>query len=172
MSDTLQSLYDKDQIREQLARYCRVFDRMDHEGALAIWHLDGTAQYLAHPLRPLKEFLEGSVAARRSKLRMSHQITNTLIKVDGDKAVSEAYGTAWLQDHPVDGIVLEHHFRGRYLDRWSRRDGRWAIDHRRYICDCYTPREIDASLIPEASITATRPDRGDPSYEFLGAFGG
>lgn len=25
--------------------------------------------------------------------------------------------------------------RGRYQDRWSKRNGRWAIDHRQYIFD-------------------------------------
>ena len=34
-----------------------------------------------------------------------------------------------------DGRVLQMNVLSRYLDRWSKRDGRWAIDHRHCVFD-------------------------------------
>ena len=46
MSDsTLQSLLDRDAIRDVLSRYCRGLDRMDRPLADTVWHPEGTALY-------------------------------------------------------------------------------------------------------------------------------
>jgi hypothetical protein len=50
--------------------------------------------------------------------------------------------------------------RGRYADRWSRRNGHWALDHRRYIEDFRSVQEI-----PSQPAGTGRRDRTDPSYE-------
>ena len=52
--------------------------------------------------------------------------------------------------------------RGRYADRWSKRDGHWAldIDHRAYIEDFRTVQEVPGQ--PQLG-RGTR-DRSDPSY--------
>ena len=57
----------------------------------------------------------------------SHQLSNILIVVDGDTATSESYVHACIRMDENDIVV-----RGRYLDTWSRRDGEWRIDERRY----------------------------------------
>ena len=53
-----------------------------------------------------------------------HQVTNILIDVDGDSAGSEAYVTGFLWNESDAGIVSHMVAIGRYLDRWSRREGR------------------------------------------------
>jgi hypothetical protein len=98
--------------------------------------------------------------------RHSHQITNVLIHVDGDRAVSEAYVTVCLRTKPVDGRSVDIESRGRYLDRWSRRNGTWALDHRRYVDDI--THRIDVPAGPAAGETTGRRDRDDPSYDFIG----
>src|SRR5262249_25684446 len=60
-----------------------------------------------------------------------HQVTNILIAVDGDRAVSESYVIAMLWKTNDAGVLTKMQAVGRYADRWSCRDGRWAIDHRR-----------------------------------------
>ena len=52
---------------------------------------------------------------------------------------------------------------GRYLDRWSRRDGHWAIDRRVYLHDFDEVREIKETALPGVG----RRDREDPSYQLL-----
>ena len=58
------------------------------------------------------------------------------------------------------------------LDRWSRRDGVWAIDHRTFVDDLtamYTPL-LDGGPAPEVVVADpqyARRDRDDPSYGHL-----
>jgi hypothetical protein len=171
MTDTaIEILLAKQAIGEVLYTYCRAMDRIDHELTLSIWHPDGTCNYSSSEGVPdilFRDYLPGSTKARQSFANHSHQITNILIQLNGDLAVSEAYFTASLQTHPADGRVLEHLWRGRYLDRWSRRAGKWAIDHRQVVFDSYTPYEFDADRLKGMPLGLSRRDRDDPSYGHL-----
>jgi hypothetical protein len=168
MTDTaIETLLAKQAIADVLYTYCRAMDRVDEALTLSIWHPDGTCNYgSTHgvPDMLFRDYLPGSTKARRSFANHSHQITNILVEPNGDRAVSEAYFTASLQTEPKDGRVTEHLWRGRYLDRWSRRDGKWAIDHRQVVFDSYTPYEFDADKLKAAPLALSRRDKDDPSY--------
>jgi hypothetical protein len=97
----------------------------------------------------------------------SHQIANVLIEVDGDTAGSEAYVTATLWASFEPEALTEIVSRGRYVDRWSRRDGVWAIDHRRFLEDLTITRAVPGATAPDPASVASRRDRTDPSYEVL-----
>jgi hypothetical protein len=170
----LAELLDKQAIAETLALYCRAMDRIDRALTLSVWHDGGTCNYSSTegvPDMPIVDYLAGSTKARSSFANHSHQIANTLIRVKGERAVSEAYFTASLQTYPEDGRVTEHLWRGRYLDRWTRRGGRWAIDHRQVVFDSYTPHEFAAELLAGKPLSLGRRDGGDPSYAHLGSLG-
>lgn len=162
-ADALAVLLAKQEIAEQLYRYCRSFDRMDNALALSVWHADGTVQYGNQPTRSIADYLGPSSEYRWTLQNCSHQITNLLVEVRGERAVSEAYVTASLQEKEQDGRVVENLFRGRYVDRWSQRDGRWAIDHRIFIPDSYTRIDTPAFPLPQFFEVGSR-DRNDPSY--------
>lgn len=166
----LQALLAKQEITEILYRYCRAFDRIDDDLAKSVWHMDGTCNYSNRSDGPdvlFRDYLGPSSTARARFRNHSHQITNVLIEIEGDKAASEAYFTASLQSEPKDGVITEHLYRGRYLDRWSRREGPWAIDHRHTIFDSYTPIDFDAARLVGVNLELTRRDRQDPSYRYL-----
>jgi hypothetical protein len=171
MTDTaIEILLNKQAITEVLYRYCRAMDRIDRDMTLSIWHPDGTCNYsstegVADML--FRDYLTGSTKARQGFANHSHQITNILIELTGDRAASEAYFTASLQTVPTDGKVLEHLWRGRYLDRWSKRAGAWAIDHRQVVFDSYTPYEFDAQRLKGMPLALSRRDGDDPSYGHL-----
>ena len=156
MTDSLAELEAKEEILGVLACYCRAFDRQDRAMLAACWHEGGPAQSL-----------DRSVQRGQAQ---SCMIANALILVDGQTAVSESYATTWNQAAAVDGLVVERHWRGRYLDRWSRRNGRWAIDERRTICDCYSELEVPADQIPAELSQASRADGDDPSIPHLKNF--
>lgn len=147
-------------IRAQLHNYCRAMDRRDPELGYAVWHADGTADYGA-------DVFQGSGRAfvdhvTRSHLRYtvhSHQIATVGIDVVADRAVSEAYATVRLRTATGAGFA-EHVYVGRYLDRWSYRDGRWAIDHRKWVLDF---DEVDRP-VRVGRPTESRRDQTDPSY--------
>jgi hypothetical protein len=169
------TLISKQAITELLYRYCRAMDRIDREATLAIWHPDGTCNYSSTEGVPdmlFRDYLAGSTRSRQGFANHSHQITNILIEVEGERAVSEAYFTASLQTVPADGTVTEHLWRGRYLDRWSRRGGHWAIDHRQVVFDSYTPYDFPAERLKGAPVALSRRDEGDPSYAHFASLKG
>lgn len=163
MEEQLRQWLDKQSIIEQIYRYGRGVDRMDVPLTRACWHADGTADYKAMFEGSVDALLEWMWKVHDGMQTHSHQMSNILIELDGDRAVSETYATVALRtagDAPRDIIA-----RGRYLDRWSRRDGVWAIDHRIHITDHMTTFAVPSPLPAEP---AGARDRTDPSYSLLG----
>jgi SnoaL-like domain len=96
--------------------------------------------------------------------RHSHQVTNTLIELDGNRATSESYVTVALWTLPDgDGSQSELVGRGRYLDRSSKRQGVWAIEHRTHLLDLSGTLPL---LRGDVSTGSAR-DEGDLSFEFI-----
>jgi hypothetical protein len=73
--------------------------------------------------------------------------------------------TVALRSTAPNGIV-DTLSRGRYLDRWSRRDGAWAIDHRIHITDFTSMHELPTNEWAAGSPRSRR-DVSDPSYDVL-----
>lgn len=164
MAGDIDTLLAKQAVTERLYSYCRAFDRLDDELALSVWHPGGTVRYGDGPVQTIDDYLPPSTAYRRSMHNCSHQITNLLIRIKGRRAVSEAYVTASLQEQPVDGRTAENLYRGRYVDRWSCRDGVWGIDHRWFVPDSYTRIEFENPFLGSGFLGQARRDREDPSY--------
>jgi SnoaL-like domain len=162
MSEELATLLAKQAVTDSIHRYCRAMDRMDHDLAVATWHPGGTADYGSFFQGSGAGFVEWVEATHRGMRRHVHSVSNILIEVDGAEARSETYVTVLLRflDGAEEVETIAH---GRYLDRWSCRDGRWAIEARRYIHDFGENRPVRDDAIPS---TAAR-DRTDPSYAWL-----
>jgi len=161
---TLRELLDKQAIRDVLSRYCRGLDRMDKEMARAVWHDGGTAFYDGMFEGTGHGFIDWVWQAHAAMERHSHQITNVLIELGGDKATSESYVTVVLWTLPdAEGRQRELLGRGRYLDRWERRDGRWAIEHRVHLLDLSSSVPLERAEVSEG---ASR-DATDLSFEFI-----
>jgi hypothetical protein len=134
MTSPLDILLAKQEITEVIYRYCRAMDEIDRRLGLTIWHPDGTADYGAIFNGTGAGFIEWVSGVHETMTDTSHQVTNILIEIDGDTAKSESYVTAALRMQ-IDGVLSDQIVRGRYVDRWSRRDRRWALDHRQYVSD-------------------------------------
>jgi len=154
---------DRQAITDLIYRYCRAVDRLDHELGYAVWHTDGTADYGESVYQGSgRGFIDFVIGQHRQTLGQSHQVTNIILELDGDRAASESYHIAALRIMR-DGQMHEITVRGRYIDRWSKRDGCWGIDHRITIRDFDDIRPVT----PLSSVTAGRRDPGDPSYAVL-----
>lgn len=167
---TLAEVAAKQAITEVLHRYCRGLDRMDRAMAESVWHPGGTADYGAMYEGTGTGFLDWVWPVHEGFARHSHMVSNVLVDVDlaAGTAVSESYVSVWLRYPPRDGVVLDSFGRGRYADRWSLRDGRWAIDHRVYVDDLHRLEEHRASSLTDGSTATGRRDTTDPSYDVLG----
>lgn len=162
-SETLRAVADRQAIADQIYRYCRAMDRIDRELGYSIWHDGGTADYGADVFVGTgRDFVDHVCVQHGQLLVHSHQVTNIVIDVDGDMAASEAYVTARLRMER-EGKLLQMVVLSRYLDRWSKRAGRWAIDHRTTVMDMDEIREVT----PMKQHDRGRRDPSDPSYAVL-----
>jgi len=165
---TVETLLAKDAIREAIHRYCRVLDRMDKEGAYALWNDGSETLYHGIYEGTGPGFIDWVWESHSMMERHSHQITNVMIEVDGDTAISESYVTVVLWMPMEDDKVLEIVSRGRYLDNWSVQPGsdgapRWGIDRRENVTDLQTETLVSRGNLPEGSCR----DQGDPLYSLL-----
>lgn len=162
--DTVREVADRLKIMELIYRYCRSMDRMDHELGYSIWHDDATADYGPEVYQGSgRGFIDFVCEQHRKALVHHHQVTNIIIKLDGDRATSESYYTSPMRFMHGDKQRQVTTW-GRYLDQWSRRNGRWGIDKRVTIRDF--DQVIDAA--PMHQFDRGKRDRTDPSYGFIG----
>ena len=160
----IQALIDKAEIRDVLSRYCRGLDRMDKEMAYATWHEGGTAFYDGIFEGTGRGFIDWVWQAHAAMERHSHQITNVLIELHGERATCESYVTVVLWSQPdEDGRQLELVGRGRYLDRFSKKAGRWAIEHRTHLLDMSSESILERAAVSEGAAR----DATDLSFEFF-----
>ena len=163
MSD-INQLIDKQSIYEVLCKYCRSLDRMDKEMAYAVWHEDGTALYYDIYEGSGRGFVDWVWESHAEMERHSHQIANNVIIVDGDTANSETYVTVALWTNPDEhGKQQEIIGKGRYLDQWAKRDGKWAITHREHVLDMQTLHELNKGYVNQVSARGTT----DPSFKLI-----
>jgi hypothetical protein len=157
MSDDLAILIAKDRIRHALGNYCRAMDRIDDDLARSLWHPGGEANYEQVFEGTGDEFCDWVAEFHRGLEKTSHEILHSTITVTGSTAASETYVEVnLLRKEGGRHILTTSH--GRYLDQWSERDGRWAVDKRRYVRSFSIHREVDAT------IGTSKADRTDPSY--------
>jgi hypothetical protein len=159
-----ETLIARQEIYDVLCRYCRGLDRMDKEMAYSVWHEDGTALYHDMYEGTGHGFVDWVWQAHEPMERHSHQIANSLIQIDGENATSETYVTVVLWTNPdQEGKQTEIIGKGRYLDAWSKREGKWAITHREHIYDMESINPLNRGNVGNAS----RRDSGDPSFGLL-----
>jgi hypothetical protein len=152
---------DRLAITEQIYRYCRSVDRLDVPLGHRVFHPDSHADFLPYQGSG-RGWIDFICEHHRRFLHHSHQVTNIVIDLDGDRAGSEAYVTATLRAREGDRVV-QRQFWARYVDSWSRRDGHWAIDNR----ECVIDFDSIMDVTPIGDHKRSRRDRSDPSYSVL-----
>jgi hypothetical protein len=160
----VRELAARQEITDCIYRYCRSVDRLDVPLGHSIWHEDGYADYGADYYQgPGKGVIDLICRNHQGLLHHSHQVSNILIEVDGERAGSESYCTATLCMRR-DGRLMQMMVWSRYVDVWSLREGRWGLEKRIAIRDFDEIREVTAMYEHEVG----RRDENDPSYAVLG----
>jgi SnoaL-like domain len=149
------TLLAKQAITEVLHRYCYAMDTNDRQLGYDVWHPDGTAHYEGMFEGLGSEFIDfGQGGHEASFGGTSHQLTNVLIDVNGDRATSWSYVTAAAR---VGQAELLYVIRGRYHDQWSCREGTWRIDSRHFTTDVWHVAPLNHHLMqpdPAESVEA------------------
>lgn len=126
-------LADRLAIAETLALYCRGIDRCDPEQLAAAFTADAVIDY-GDGAKPIAAVIPGLMAGLGAMRLTQHNITNTVMRIDGATAKAETNCVA-LHLIPTPEGEIELVVGGRYLDRLIRSEGRWQIAERAYVMD-------------------------------------
>jgi SnoaL-like domain len=154
--DRLQELWDREQIRELVARYCRAVDRMQFEDGKALYFGDATEDHGVYrgSAWGLMDFF-GQLLTE--EYVGHHQLGQSIIEIDGDRALCETYficAMAW--NAPGQPLSFAD-VRGRYLDHLGRVEAGWQIAERVAILDLTVQRPMDPGWdIAEAFVSGKR----------------
>ena len=123
-------LWQYEEIRDVLARYCECLDEYDIDGVAKCFTEDAVADYGAGrggEIRGRGAIAERIASGQREFRRTHHQLGQIRIRLYDDHAESTSYLTAWheLPSGAKDLVCL------RYLDTLRRIDGEWLIAGRR-----------------------------------------
>ena len=165
LAPALQELIDRQQIHDCILRYCSGVDRFDREMLLSVYHPDAIDDHGAF-VGGVAEFVEWALAYH-AKYQHTHKhfVLNHRCELDGDTAHTETY---WLfvgnnRSEPATSLHT-----GRYLDRFEKRNGKWAIAARKCIIEGGGALQSipvhPAALAAYAATGLPTRDRSDPSY--------
>jgi ketosteroid isomerase-like protein len=155
----LGELRDRQEILDCVQRFCRGIDRNDKALALSAYHPDAVDFHTYAGGAP-EAFVTWGLSLQEKYLRGLHNITNHLVELDGDTAHGETYYCFTAQ--PPDGEPRMAW--GRYIDRFERRDGRWAIAVRHCVIDVMSTSLAGPAELELIENGGTTKDRRDPSY--------
>ena len=156
---------DRQEILECLARYTRGIDRLDKELMKSAYHPDAVDEHGVAQGDP-ETFCSWAIDYHAEHQRQHHHITtNTTIELDGDTAHCETYYLFWGDNYQGPPILSF----GRYIDRFEKRAGKWAIAHR--VCVNEQVTTLGEVEMPEEWVRimkSTGPstrDKNDISYD-------
>jgi hypothetical protein len=161
----IQEAKDRQEIHDCLLRYTRGVDRHDKQLMESAYHADALDEHGVATGDP-NSFCEWAIGYHAENQNQHHHvITNTTLDLDGDEAHGETYYMFW-GDNKVGPPTLAF---GRYIDRFEKRDGRWAIARRVCVTE-QTTTLGELELPPEfvALMNSTGPserNRDDISYD-------
>lgn len=135
LQSQLQSLLDREAIREVMYAYCRGIDRCDEAALRSAYWEDATDRHGAYQ-GSASGFIEKALISRRRGLRMIHQVSNISIVLEGMQAAVESYFQAFQYDTDQATARLRETFLcGRYVDRFEKRGDVWRIAARTVVYD-------------------------------------
>lgn len=161
----LRRLIDKDAIREAALRYTRGIDRHDDVLMAEAYHADATDDHGAYIGDPAGFIVHAREGHSRNWTVHHHYIMNQTIDLDGDTAHVETYFIVTLRRKagsndtgPIDMVG------GRYVDRFEKRAGRWAVADRACLVEWNGELAATQTTMDPDMFQHGRWDRGDISY--------
>lgn len=162
----IQTLLDKQSIYECLMDYSRGVDRMDRALLLSVYHPDAIDDH-SSVVGGREAIIDWIFQFHgRNQTSTQHMIVNHRCELEGSVAHCESYFFYAGMNSAGPELSIRG---GRYLDRFEKREGKWAIAVRKVVTDWHgAPGEMLLSEAHRATFNAAgRParDRSDPSYQ-------
>jgi hypothetical protein len=165
---SLEALEARQEITRILHLYCRGCDRADEAALRACFHPDSVHRHGGFEGLS-SDFIDLAMTIVRPLKSSTHMLSNVMIELKGDRAVSECHFLAHHRRLRADGGGEEDMFlKGRYLDRFERRFGVWKISGRIGLHDferVLPPADQTLANVPADQLGGKKPD--DPLYALL-----
>lgn len=163
MSAALQSLLDKEAIRDCFLRYMRGIDRLDVELIKSAFHDDAIDHHTTENRGSIKDLLGWWIPQQESREATQHFVTNQTIALDGEIAHVESYFFVFIKQKSQDlGALIG----GRYADRFEKRDGEWKIALRVVMPEWQAEADArNSGFVSRAGGAVGARDRSDPTYQ-------
>ncbi len=170
MDARLQELLDHHDIRQLLATYCHGCDRADEVEMASTYCEDSWDDHGPRKMPGRQFSIETVEESMRTTSLCSHQLGQSLIRVNGDEAAAETYFIATVIYPPRGDESREvlNQLGGRYVDTLVREDGKWLIKQRLCLREWSISRPIDSDWLGTAGFIETRRGQADESYAALG----
>ena len=167
-ANRLQTLWDHHEIRELLATYCHGCDRADAVEMASTYCAQSWDDHGPNKCDG-REFSHLIVdQALRTSSVVSHQLGQSLIRVDGDTAGAETYFIATAVSTPDGEPEILNQLGGRYVDTLLREDGAWRIKKRLCVREWSCSQPIESDWLAGAGFIESRRGAADVSWEVLG----
>jgi ketosteroid isomerase-like protein len=164
-------LLDRDELHQLVNAYCRAVDRADYAALRDLYHPDATDAHGSFSSGGVEQFIAQLQAAEPYVLVSQHNITTTNFMVDGDTARGEIYCLVFHTfagaEHDSDVVIG-----GRYLDAYTRHDGRWKFSQRTIVADWAYRNEVSQVDFGHPSTRGSlrgKPGQADPSVGLFAA---
>ena len=156
----LQRLLDKEAIREASLKYTRGIDRHDDEILRQAFHPDARddhGDYIGGP----EGLIQYTKSMHSDNWKVHHHfVSNMTIELDGDVAHCETYFFVTLARHEGGTDIGI----GRYLDRFEKRAGKWAVADRICLVEWNALIPEQEGIFDSDSFVSGTWDKSDPSY--------
>lgn len=168
---TVGYLKDRQDVLDCIQRECRARDRQDAGQIAGCWWEDGVDEHGAVVTHAPDYPARANMGHAMNFHMTSHNITNHLCELDGDRAYCESYvigALHWLEGNKgsgSEGEITTLAF-GRYIDQLERRSGEWRIVTRR--CTIEASANADGSWVHSPNVKGFLKalwGKDDPSYE-------
>jgi SnoaL-like domain len=126
----LDTLLNKEAIRELVLLYSRGVDRKDIELLKTLYAVNATDDHGAHFKGSADAYIEFLARSLPHLLAGGHFVCNHLIALDGDTAEGEVYALAYHIFPDGKGGAVQDVAGVRYIDRYVKEDGRWLFASR------------------------------------------
>ncbi|MET7392017.1 nuclear transport factor 2 family protein [Dactylosporangium sp. NPDC005572] len=160
---TADTVADKMELTELVARIARAVDRTDRDAIVACYaekSFDDHGRFRGSGVE-FAEYICNSDFTNASPF-LYHLLGQSIWDVEGDEAFGETYFDFYMQSEESS---LVRSF-GRYLDYCQRIDGKWLLTYRRVVMDYRGTHPSTNAPASAGHFEGTR-DRNDPVYKRL-----
>jgi hypothetical protein len=158
-------LLARDELHQLVTAYCRAVDRADYVALRSLYHPDAIDSHGSFSTGGVERFIAQLQAAEPYVRVSQHNITTTNFVIEGDTGRGEIYCLVFHTfagpKHDIDVIIG-----GRYLDTYTKHDGRWKFIQRTIVADwAYQndPSQVDFGHPSTLGSLRGKPGQSDPS---------